>query len=207
MSDAANISERTRYNIMYTQMFNERQSFIAHWQDCCNFIVPRRGKFWITDVNRGDRRNNHIIDTTPTLSHRTLKSGMMSGISSPARPWFRLTVTDPDLAEDEEVKEWLHEVSDRMAKMFARTNLYNILPLVYGDMGAIGTAAMYVEEDFDQVLRFYSLPVGSFMISQDEHYRVRVLMREFQMTVRMMINKFGKRTGGKIDTKILGVLG
>ena len=194
--DVSDASERTRYNIMYTQLYNERQSFIAHWRDCCNFIVPRRGKFWITDVDRGDRRNQHIIDTTPTLCLRTLKSGMMSGISSPARPWFRLTIQDPDLREREDVKEWLHEVAERMATMFMRSNLYNALPIVYGDMGAIGTAAMYIEEDFDQVMRFYPLPIGSYMIAQNDKLQVRVFMREFQMTVRQMIMKFGKKTNG-----------
>lgn len=193
------MTERTRYNVMYTQLFNDRASFISHWRECTDFIVPRRGRFWITDVNRGDRRNGNIIDTTPTLSLRTLKSGMMSGVSSPARPWFRLTVSDPELAEDEEVKDWLHEVSDRMSRIFLRSNLYNVLPIVYGDMGALGTAAMMIEEDFKNVIRFYVFPVGSYMIAQDENYKVNVFMREFQMTVRQLIDKFGKKKNGMPD--------
>ena len=78
-----------------------------------------------------------------------------------------------------------------MSQVFLRSNLYNVLPIVYGDMGNFGTGAMLVEEDFENVLRFYSLPIGSYMIACDETGRVRVFMREFQMTVRQIVKKFG----------------
>ena len=47
----------------------------------------------------GDRRNSKIIDPTASLASSVLSSGMMSGITSPARPWFRLATPDPDLMD------------------------------------------------------------------------------------------------------------
>lgn len=193
-------SKRAELDILRAQLDIERTSFLPTWRDCNDYILPRRARFVTTDVDRGDRRNLKIIDSTATLSARTLRSGMMSGITSPARPWFQLTVPNQDLAEIEAVKDWLYTVSDRMRTVFIRSNLYNILPIVYGDLGVFLTGAMMVEEDFDDTVRFYAFPIGSYWISNNEKGRVRVFMRQFRMTVRQIVKKFGTdRHTGKID--------
>lgn len=192
-------SKRQKFNILLSQLRGERASFLPHWRDLGDYILPRRPRFEVTDVNRGDRRNQRIIDSTATLAARTLRSGMMSGVTSPARPWFRLTTPDPDLAEFGTVKEWLAKVTDRMRTAFLRSNLYNALPTVYGDMGVFSTSAVYQEEDFENVTRFQCLPIGSYMIGTDSFGRVNVLAREFQMTVRQLVEKFAQMKNGKID--------
>lgn len=59
-----------------------------------------------------------IVDSTGTFALRTLQSGMHSGITSPARPWFRLTTFDPDLKDFAPVKEYLAAVERRMREVF-----------------------------------------------------------------------------------------
>lgn len=125
------------------------------------------------------------------LAVRTLRSGMMSGVTSPARPWFRLTTQDPDMAEQQDIKVWLEHVTQRMQDVFLKSNLYNALPIVYGDMGVFGTAAMLVEEDMEDVFRCYVFPIGSYWLGNDEKLQVRVFYREFRMTVRQLVEKFG----------------
>lgn len=169
------------------------------WRELGEYINPRRPRFTSTDVNRGDRRNQKIIDSTATLASRTLRAGMMSGITSPARPWFKLTLPDIELNELEAVKEWLSIVGDRLNSVFLKSNLYNVLPIMYGDLGTFGTAAIFVEEDLDSVLHFYPLPIGSYMLSQNEKLKVDVLMREFQMTVRQIVQKFGIFKNNKVQ--------
>lgn len=195
-------TKRQRYELLRSQLDNERTSFLSHWKELGDFICPRRPRFSVTDVNRGDRRNRNIIDSTATLSARTLRSGMMGGVTSPARPWFRLTTPDPDLAEYGSVKDWLHDVSIKISTVFLRSNLYNALPIVYGDIGVFGTGAMYVEEDFDgAVIRCYPFPIGSYVIANNARLKVDVFMRpSFLMTVRQLVQKFGKKgPDGKID--------
>lgn len=194
-------TKRQRYYRLRAQLDSERTSFVPDWRECNDWILSRRARFFSSDVNRGGRRNQRIIDSTGTLAVRTLRSGMMSGITSPAREWKRLTTNDPDLAEYGPVKMWLDVVNKRMTNIFLRSNLYNILPLTYGDMGVFGTAGMIMEEDFDKTVRFFSLPIGSYWIANDHNNQVRVFMREIPMTVRQVVLKFGNvdyRTG-KID--------
>lgn len=184
-------TKRKQFEVLKAQLEGERTSFLSHWRDLADFISPRRPRFTVSDVNRGDRRNQKIHDTTATLAARTLRSGMMSGVTSPARPWFRLTTPDPDLAEFGAVKEWLHVVSQRMITVFLKSNLYNCLPIIYGDIGIFGTASMSIEEDFQDVVRFYPFPIGSYSIANNEKLKVDVFMRDFRMTVRQLVNRFG----------------
>ena len=200
MADTKALNLRQKLELLRSQLDNERSTFTSHWRDLSDYILPRRGRFWITDANKGDRRNQKILDTTATMAARTLRSGMMSGVTSPARPWFRITLPDQDLAEKGAVKQWLDTVRTRISTSFLRSNLYNVLPILYGDLGTFGTGAMFVEEDFTgEVMRFYPFPIGSYMIAQDEKLKVNTFYREFRMTVRQVVNKFGKDENGKID--------
>jgi len=190
-------SKRQKLDVLRAQLINERSSFDSHWRDIADYIAPRKSRFDITDVNRGDKRNQKIIDSTATLALRTMQAGMMSGITSPARPWFRLTTPDPNLAEFGPVKEWLHFVTNRMGTSFLRSNLYNALPNVYGYLGLHGTACMMIEEDFKDVMHARVFPTGSYCIAADSKGRVNVFSREFRMTVRQVIEVFAEMKDGK----------
>jgi len=190
---------RSRYELLRSQMDNERSSFMSHWKDLGDWILPRRTRFFVQDANKGDRRNHRIIDNTATVAADVLASGLMSGVTSPARRWFKLTTPDPDLAESSAVKDWLHIVTERMSMVFDHSNLYQVLPEVYGDMGTFGTGAMLVEEDFDEVVRFYSLPIGSYYMGNDHRGKVGLFLRIFEMTVRQIVTRFGMDAGGEID--------
>lgn len=186
---------RRRMEVLRGQLTAERSTFLSHWNDLGRFILPRRPRFFVTDSDRGNRRNHSIVDSTAGLAARTLRSGMMSGITSPARPWFRLSTADADLDEKDNVKEWLYMVTQRMSNIFLRSNIYNALPTVYGDMAIFGTAAVLIEEDFEQVIRAYPFAIGSYYLITDERGRVNGFMRDFRMTVRQIVEKFGMENG------------
>lgn len=193
-------TKRQQLDLIKSSLENERTSFESHWRDLSDFILPRRSRFSISDVNKGDRRNQKIIDSTATLAARTLRSGIMSGVTSPARPWFRLTTQDPDLAEWGPVKQWLHLVQQRITASYLKSNLYNILPTVYGDLGVFGTAAMSVEEVFNgDVIHAKSFPIGSYWVAKDEFGRINTFVREFRMTVAQLLETFGEKKNGEFD--------
>ena len=195
------ISKRKQFDQIRSQLETERATFVPHWRDLSDYILPRRARFYISDANKGDRRNQKIIDSTGTLAARTLRSGMMAGVTSPARPWFRITTPDPDLAEFGAVKGWLDLVQRRMTTSYLRSNLYNILPVMYGDLGVFGTAPISIEEDFNgDVIHGKSFPIGSYMIAKDFNGRVNTFIREFRMTVDQLLETFGRKdSGGKPD--------
>lgn len=185
------LSKKQRLTILKSQLDTDYFSFESLYKELNDFLLPARGRFYSSDYNRGDRRNNKIFDISGYLAARTLGSGMMAGITSPARPWFKLTTPDPEMAESGAVKEWLHVVGQRMQNSFSRSNLYQTLPSLYSDLGVFGTAGMLMEEDLDEVSRFQSMVVGSFRIAKDPKGRVNVFARDLRMTVRQLVEAFG----------------
>ncbi|HBZ5458108.1 TPA: phage tail protein [Klebsiella pneumoniae] len=173
------------------QLTNERSSFDPHWRELSDFINPRGSRFLVTDVNRDDRRNTKIVDPTATLAARTLSSGMMSGITSPARPWFKLATPDPDMMDYGPVKLWLEVVQRRMNEVFNKSNIYQSLPLLYASLGNYSTGAMAVLEDDSDVIRTMMFPIGSYYMANSARGSVDTCFRKFSMTVRQLVMEFG----------------
>lgn len=175
------------------QLTNDRSSFEPHWRELSDFINPRGSRFLVTDVNRDDRRNTKIVDPTATLSARTLSSGMMSGITSPARPWFKLATPDPDMMDYGPVKLWLEVVQRRMNEVFNKSNLYQSLPLLYASLGNYSTGAMAVLDDDSDVIRTMMFPIGSYYMANSARGSVDTCFRKFSMTVRQLVMEFGMK--------------
>jgi hypothetical protein len=179
---------------------NERSSFIPHWRDIADYMAPRRIQLDPSDRNKGDKRNQKIVDSTATVSVRTAKSGLMSGVTSPARPWFNLGAAAQVDKEDIEANVWLHDLSEQMRGVFLKSNLYEALPTIYEDYVLFGQACGIIEEDFDEVVRIIVLPIGSYCIKRDSRGRPCGFSRTLYMTVSQIIDKFATdRETGEVD--------
>lgn len=189
MSDALPLYQQ--YLIRRGSLFTERATWLPQWREISQFIMPRTGRFLLTDQNKGDKRYNAIIDSTGTRALRVLAAGLMAGMTSPARPWFRLSTPDTDLMEYGPVKLWLALVTEKMRNIFARSNTYRSLHTMYEELGCYGTAANIVMDDFEDVLRHYPSTCGEYMIATDSRGQVVTLYREFQMTVASLVTEFG----------------
>lgn len=170
----------------------ERSSWMSHWKDISEVLLPRAGRFLPTENNRGGKAAfRKILDSTGTRALRTLSGGMMSGMTSPARPWFRLTTFNPELDESYEVKVWMSQVTSLMQMVFYKSNTYRALQMAYEELGAFGTSATLIYDDFDRVIHCHPLTIGEFAIATDSRGRVNTVYREFRMTVAMLVQEFG----------------
>jgi len=184
-------SRRKRVEAIVSGLVDERSSWEPLWQECADYFQPRRIRLNSANVNKGDKRNAKILDEEGRFSSRTLQAGMMSGITSPARPWFKLTTPDPDLNEFAPVKRWLHHVTERIHWLFLRSNFYNGISTTYGDLGVFGTASLFLDDDQKDTLRVYSQPIGRFYIGNDDRMLANIWSRDISYTVRQLVHKFG----------------
>ena len=170
----------------------ERSSWITHWSDISKHVLPRNGRFFVTDRNRtGASRYNKIYDNTGTRALRTLGAGMQAGATNPARPWFRLTTSDPDLGSYYPVRQWLDDVVDRMQRVFARSNTYRALHQMYEELGAFGTSVSIVLPDFNNVIHHYPVVCGEYSLQQDYQGKIVGCYREFEKTIGETVKEFG----------------
>ena len=173
------------------QLKTERASWWAHWQEITTYLLPRSGRFYVQDRDKGWRRHNNIYDNTGTRALRVLGAGMMAGATSPARPWFRLGTADPELNSYQPVKVWLADVTTRMQMVFQRSNTYRTLHQMYEELGAFGTASSIVLPDYNNVIHHYPVTVGEFAIAQDYQGKVCTIYREFEKTVSEIVKEYG----------------
>jgi hypothetical protein len=170
---------------------SERATWWSHWQEVTTYLLPRNGRYFEQDRNKGHRRHNSIYDNTGTRALRTLGAGMMAGATSPARPWFRLGTADPELNRYTPVKLWLNDVTERMQLVFQKSNTYRTLHSIYEELGAFGTAGSIVLPDPKTAIHHYPVTIGEYAIATDYQGRVNTLYREFQKTVGEVVREFG----------------
>lgn len=175
----------------FRQLENARSSYDGHYRELCDFILPNCGRFLTSEAGR-NRRNRKVVDPTGGLAARTLESGMLSGITSPTRPWFSLTTPDRRQMDSWQVKRWLAMVVDAMNDVMNKSNWYQSLPVLYRYLGTVGTGAMAILEDDEDVIRTHVFPVGSYYISNNHRLQVDTVFRRFSMTCRQMITCFGR---------------
>ena len=183
--------KRDKLFTRWGQLKSERATWWAHWQEISTYLLPRSGRFFVQDRDKGYRRHNNIYDNTGTRALRVLGAGMMAGATSPARPWFRLATADPDLNKYPPVKLWLDDVTKRMQVIFQKSNTYRALHQIYEELGSFGTASSIILPDFENVIHHYPLTCGEYCIATDYQGHVNTLYREFEKTVHEIVQEFG----------------
>lgn len=195
-----------------------RYSWWTHARELADYLLPRRYKWLITpnQMARGSPINGHILDSTGTLAARNLASGLMSGVSSPTRPWIKLKINRLDSTGTTPVSLWLAECERLLMLIFQESNFYNSIAIVYFDLVIFGTAVMLIYEDFENVINCINPCFGEYYIDIDGKYRPTIFYREFTMTVAAVVDEFGLdntspavqglyRTGGAMLTRELVV--
>lgn len=163
----------------------------GHWRAIAHNLLPRHSRFFADNRNQGGDRNQNIIDSAGTRALRVLSAGMMAGMTSPARPWFRLSLPDSDLAQSHNVRVWLDDVTKLILRVFAKSNTYNTLHGMYRELGGFGTGVTVVRPNFDRVIHHNPMTVGEYALDVDDEGIVNKLGREFKLTVEQAAQWFG----------------
>lgn len=183
--------KRTSLLTRWGELKAERSDWIPHWREIGEVMLPRAGRYFVQDRNKGTKRHHQIYDNTGLRGLEVLGAGMMAGMTSPARPWFKLSTADPDLAKYQPVKVWLQDVTTLMQTVFRKSNTYRALHTIYKELGAFGTAGSVGSADFNTIIHHTPLTAGEYAIATDFRGNVTTLYREFQKPVGEIVAEFG----------------
>ena len=172
-------------------MDTEYSHWESHFRELRSNIAPSQGRFDVGENPNQSSLNKQIIDGTAATALRTLKSGMMAGMTPYSRQWFRLKVGDDDNMEDPEVQAWAYTVQQRMYEVLRASNAYRMLNTCYGDVGLYGTFGGMVAPNFNNVIHCHAFPMGSFRIASGSDGVIEYMHRDTKMTVAQMVQKFG----------------
>ena len=167
------------------------------WIDLRDYISPTRGNFDGDKSEEGEMVDHQkVLDGYATIAVNILASGLLSGMTSPNRPWFKMELEDDFLNDLPQVREWLDDTEGRMQAALNGSNIYQILHGTYTELGTFGTGCFIVLEDFQDVVRGQSFTSGEYYIGTDYRGRVESFAREYWMTVEQMVEEFGKENVG-----------
>jgi hypothetical protein len=171
---------------------NEGMLWYPAWRDISKYILPTRGFFFEQRPNVGyEIDHKTVVDSTAEQAISTLASGMQSGLTSPSRPWFKLSLGDDDLDTLANVSYWLDDTQRRMENVFAKSNIYGALNSMYEEVGGFGTACALLEEDPDDIIRMRVYTCGEYYLGTGPDGRVNAFYRRFWMTVAQLVEEFG----------------
>jgi hypothetical protein len=194
-----------------------RISWWEHWALLASYILPRRYHWLVTpnQMSRGLPINGQIVDPTGTQAMRICVSGLMSGLTSPSRPWFKLKPQSDNIEPDWEAEIWFDEVESRMYQVMSNSNFYDSVAQLDEDLVVFGTAPMLIYEDQKDIIRCYNPCAGEYFLGASSTFRVETFARMFTLTVAQIVEMFGLENcpstiqqlwsmkGGRLETEFV----
>lgn len=174
------------------QLKAERSPLEPLYRKLQRYILPETGRFEMPRNEDSESGYEYIYDATATDAIDVLGAGMLGGMTSPARPWFRLTTRSPELDENSNVKRWLAEVQREMQMVFAKSNVYQALNNAYLELACYGTACLVALPSDRHVIHLHEMTMGDYWIEEDAEHRVNTVYRQILMTAEQMVDTFGK---------------
>ena len=173
-----------------SRLMDRRSNWETHWQEVADLVIPRKSDI-VDEKVKGDKRHLEVFDATAIHSLELLASSLHGMLTSSANRWFSLRFKETILNENDEAKEWLEDVTDKMYIAFQRSNFQQEIFETYHDLCAFGTAGMFIEEDEIDIVRFSARHIKEIYISENAKGLVDCIYRRFKLTAKAAVDKFG----------------
>lgn len=178
-------------NQRFESLKQERSSWEDLWRDIRDYCLPDLGCFSGEDATQGSKRYRKILDAEAIDCADVLAAGLLGGVSSPSRPWLRLTTMDPDLDKNPVVKEWMTKVQDLLLLYFSKAECYNALHQSYLELPVFGTACTIVKPHPEQLISLQNLTIGEYWLAEDDYGKVDTMYRRLSLTAKQMVQQWG----------------
>ena len=181
----------------FDKLQGQRQNWETHWQEVADYMQPRKADVTKTRA-RGDKRNEMIFDSSPIQAVELLAASLHGMLTNPSTPWFTLRFKEEDMDNEEEAKLWLESATETMYTAFNRSNFQQEIFELYHDLITFGTAAMFIEEDDDDLIKFSTRHINEVFIAENDKGRVDTVYRRFKLSARGAVQKFGDKVSPDI---------
>jgi hypothetical protein len=184
----------------FDKLKSQRQNWEAHWQEVADYMMPRKADVTKTR-SKGDKRTELIFDSSPLQALELLAASLHGMLTNPSTPWFTLRFKEEDMDGEDEAKEWLESATDVMYAAFNRSNFQQEIFELYHDLITFGTAAMFIDEDEEDLLKFSTRHINEMYIAENDKGKIDTIFRKFKLSARSAYQKFGDKASANILMK------
>lgn len=176
----------------YEQELSKRRNFESYWQTLHDYYYLES-----QDVNKTYSMGNELDpsmlwDSTTLEAADVFASGFMNYLTPPTSKWFRLRHRDPALAQNKAIGEFFDNVTSEVMYALERSNFYDQMFPAYKSSGVYGTSLLFAEEDTEDDVRFYNMPLKQVVIVEDSKGRVCKFYIEFEYTANQAASRWGE---------------
>ena len=184
-----------------SRMMSDRSPYDALYEDIGSILDPHMLIRNMYLAGFPDFVTDLFITSRHLLSFDDLDAGLQEGIIPSAQTWMRYGLADEEspLMEKPEVWQHLHTLSRRAQNILLNSNFYTEAPHTIRSVSRYATGALMMEKDDETFVRFTSLPVGSYYISNNKRGVVDTICRMYRKTVRQTIEDFCTNKYGEVN--------
>ena len=176
-----------RFESLQTQRSNIEQ----RWQEVADYFLPRKADI-VRRRAAGERKDQKIFDSTAQHAVELLAANLHGTLTSPSVPWFAMRFRNKELQMDDGVNEWLEICTQQMYQELERSNFQQEIHELYYDLVVFGTAALAIEKEMGQDLRFSARHIAEIYVAENHEGKVDTVYRKYELTARQAEQKFGK---------------
>lgn len=192
----ATVNDVSRNGRLFKNWYNLDKQFspwLALYKDIADYIAPGRGRFLDRDgeANQRTKAAAKLLNPVAADALHMMGAGLHGGLSSPARPWFQLSFSDPGLDKYSAGKAWLDDCEKILYGVFKRSNFYTVIHSIYEEVGAFATGALFIDGHPKNIVNFSFLTAGDYRIAINDLSRCHCMYRKFRMQIHQMAAMFG----------------
>lgn len=174
------------------QELSKRRNIESYWQTLHDYFYIESA-----DVNKTYSQGNeldpsYLWDPTTLECADVFASGFMNYLTPPTSKWSRLRHRKPELSANKAVGDFFEDVMSEVNFALNRSNFYDQMFPSYKSSGVYGTSLLFEEEDVEDDIRFYNMPLKQTLVVEDARGRVCKFFIDFEFTANQAAGKFGK---------------
>lgn len=176
----------------YEQALGSRRNIESYWQTLHDYFYIES-----QDVNKTYSQGNELDagmlwDSTTLECSDVFASGFMNYLTPPTSNWARLRHRSPELSSNKAVGDFFEDVMAEVNYALNRSNFYDQMFPAYKSSGVYGTALLFEEEDVEDDIRFYNMPLKQVCVVEDARGRISKYYIEFEYTANQAAGRWGE---------------
>lgn len=173
----------------------ERSNFEAQWQECADYGMPNANQVQIKHAPGASKKG--LFDSTAEESITQAASGLYSYMFPADNKAFMLKIDDPELNDQDEVKEWLSRTTNILHEFLIKSNFRSAFFRYLKSLMCFGTGVMFIDKGRNMPISFVSQHIAGIFITEDAEGNVDQVFREFEYTARQAVLAFDKKNLSK----------
>ena len=145
-----------------------------------------------------------IFDSTARNALSCFCASMKSVMVPSTERWHRLKTTNPALADDTEVKQYLEYVTDVLfqVRYAANSNFASETDVLFSQLGIYGHGIWMVEDDIGYGLVYRAIPVKEVYIQRNDRGQLAAVFRVYELSANEAMQKFGEAVSAEIKQAV-----